>query len=451
MHGALANCSRKGGAGLPPTPDASLDAGGRGQGLLGLPGSEARRPGHSRLGVTLDGLDTPMFNPGGTKKHLNFERLVREPWLGQQATPERERFIRRRDEIEELDHQYQTLNHEVNLLARAKSSQEDDIELARRKFDDETRRWSGELEYQAGNFRDQMNSMHDQRRELKSLRDQMVEENSNIHREMREANEKLYADKQELLRHVAELTAHQNNLLSQPPPGVMVGGNISAIPKDVHFASSPDSSGDGDLGNAPSSEQHRIMANAASTPKVGILKPRNPDYNPFVNANAGRHVGQGIYNPNITNPAVDCVGTAGPEESLEEETSPNQGQERDSKSKAGFGYVEGFYDNAGDFRVYGQTDNVWKYPNKVTRSYVKPPPVEEHPDYQSGGGDDSNIRVGGIRQDGSRMGRRSSMSAGTQYVFDRNPGISELGMDCVSMAHDGAEVVQWSLEQTKRI
>ena len=43
--------------------------------------------------------------------------------------------------------------------------------------------------------------------------------------------------------------------------------------------------------------------------------------------------------------------------------------------------------------------------------------------------------------------RRQSMSANMKVLYDQNPCISGLGVDCVSRSSDGTEIIQWSLAQ----
>ena len=43
------------------------------------------------------------------------------------------------------------------------------------------------------------------------------------------------------------------------------------------------------------------------------------------------------------------------------------------------------------------------------------------------------------------------MPAGMQAVYDRNPSISGLGLDCFSSTADGTEVMDWSVKQAGRL
>ena len=50
-----------------------------------------------------------------------------------------------------------------------------------------------------------------------------------------------------------------------------------------------------------------------------------------------------------------------------------------------------------------------------------------------------------------KYNRRQSMSVGMQAVYDGNPGIAGLGLDCFSRTSDGSEVMSWSLQQSNRL
>ena len=52
---------------------------------------------------------------------------------------------------------------------------------------------------------------------------------------------------------------------------------------------------------------------------------------------------------------------------------------------------------------------------------------------------------------GRRYSRRESMSPGMRDVYDSNPYIAEMGVDCVSRNVDNAEIVDWSVEQSRQL
>ena len=43
------------------------------------------------------------------------------------------------------------------------------------------------------------------------------------------------------------------------------------------------------------------------------------------------------------------------------------------------------------------------------------------------------------------------MSPGMREVYDSNPFIAEMGVDCVSRNTDNAEIVDWSVEQSRQL
>ena len=139
------------GGGYSPHPETTAQR----QGQRGnVDGSVAGRAPRA-LSRTLDGLDNSLFKPGGisTRKYLNFDKIMSMPWgMGPSAgNPEIEE---RRETLENLDDQYHSLNFEVNLLRRARSSQQDKIDLHRRNF--ESRKLKEEMDYQEDKFGKEM-------------------------------------------------------------------------------------------------------------------------------------------------------------------------------------------------------------------------------------------------------------------------------------------------------
>ena len=53
--------------------------------------------------------------------------------------------------------------------------------------------------------------------------------------------------------------------------------------------------------------------------------------------------------------------------------------------------------------------------------------------------------------DTRKISRRESMSPGMRKIYDANPCIATLGVDCVSRNSDNAEIVDWSVTQSRRL
>ena len=463
---------------------------GRGQGLLGAVGhmmpqgprsvflSLDKRVVERKPGDTLDELNTSMFNPGGTRKHLTFG-VDEDP---QRCTVLRQRLERRRQEVSELDQTFACLTEQVDHLRKDRIRQEDRDNMVRLKFGSETARLKGELELRARHCKQSMQALREEGATLMEERDLMVKDNENVRQQILESNAQLMEDKHCLLQEVATLHAKRLTL------GGLAAGDLSAIPASpmvnvgVQFQESPDTT----LGEEGTGGRSTVIGrgHAASTPlnPPGILKA-NPPYNPFVNGRAEANVGNDVYMPNRQ---VVQQPPAYSSQAIERD-SQHHGHGVESRvikpdehrspefSDSYYGYPEGYYDETGEFH---------KRPiQEEGRPYSQPPRFEECRQYTAhanpgphgygpqscgngnGGGSDqysdrrsdhshdyeSGARVSGVNEDRHKLNRRSSMSAGMQMIYDQTPGIADLGVDCASRGTDGADMIHWSREQASRL
>ena len=172
-----------------------------------------------------------MFNPGGTKRVLSFGGLGNVPNTRANKNKETDEFLsRRRQEIEKLNETYHRLNHDINILVLSKESQEDENHLEKVKHENDIYKLKEELRYQTSLYGTSIERLVDQRDELTEMRDQMIDDNEKIRKDIGHNNTAAQQEREHLIREVAQLEARKLALDSYLTQSQVNQGNLSAIP-----------------------------------------------------------------------------------------------------------------------------------------------------------------------------------------------------------------------------
>ena len=442
------------------------------------PGENERYRSPSDLLTPLDGgyrvsyaggINTSVFNPGGgriesTRRNLDFDEDPAfedsEP-LGIYGKEERRRtmyVIQRRTDAEELDHTCRALNHHTNLLRQANMQQFAENELDMVKFQNECVDRSEKLEFQTHAYGEAMERLELQKKQLEEAKFEMVRENEHVFKQIKETNAKLVDDRNTLIRHVAELEASRQSLDSRIAAARSELSAGTGRADESRIASmTPGGTRSAEVGtpatpqyvNADGSEvSGKPPVGATSTPaqlaSKPILKRQSVQFYPFVNNKADGHVTGSVYRSEgvIASGGGGMSSTDGISQSRLKDVHEANGHLEGGASNSGGAYD---FDTDPDFdRAPGP------YPRQGQGSQNRCQDARFADDYADrvryGGGP----TAGGSRLDQTMGGqsRRENVSAFTTIGFDERPSRAEVGGDNSVV---GAEIVQWSADQSTRI
>ena len=263
--------------------------------------------GSRQLNVSLNGLSTSFFDPGGSQQRVTFDQLTdsedhREAKRRERAERKRvreqeakENVERRKEydrleqsrrqsqaELQSLDAQCGYINEQLNQLAAARDSCKDDnmalryrLEYEERELEERmvARRIEAEMEGQQFEAdRLSLEQEHDHLRrcttELMAERSERLRQSEEMGEYIRNSNEAMLNDRDVLVSECARLETRRSMLEAV----LSSGRDGSSDPVQVT----------GGMGGC-----------AASTPKKGILK--RGDYDPFVSDTAHDNVSDGVY------------------------------------------------------------------------------------------------------------------------------------------------------------
>ena len=170
-----------------------------------------------------------------------------------------------------------------------------------------------------------------------------------------------------------------------------------------------------------------VVHKTTSTPKGILRTSKVPECDPFVNNNANKHVADGKYDvnhtPQVPNVNVHNTAPVNPPNAVPP-TAIHQGLST----------------------VAGSPNPYNTYYGNMT--------------YQADGRPTQSTRMRDVTMHNSSMvsnagnvkpNRRTTMSASMHEIYDTNPCISGLGIDCYSRTMDAAQIMTWSKEQGNRL
>ena len=425
-----------------------------------IPDSERKRlPPNPVVGKSqgarrqLDGLNTSVFDPGGSKQNApkytpstpsGHGQLHDEIWQRQQIT--RDHLERERKKFEEdknkdiarLSQLNRDLNAELNILKATRKQQLENNENVTQELKDEI-----------SDIRERRNNSDKELHEAKQRVIEINLSNDMIEESMRKAQEageeKLAALRKSIAEEehrVRRLTARGNDLIAENQDQIAANDivqkqtqtdNLVLLDRKKYMEESvqhlygkkvvleqymnaiqttlgvPDRSVVIDLPllNPAGGQASTPVDN--TVPKQVLVDKKHVQYRPY-NQAGDRHVNAAVYDPNCVNTGSDTDGS---------QVGSYTGQ------------------------TTGRPGN--SHPNNVGSA-------GNHQGYQQG--NPQGYQQG--YQQGNQAGavpynRRSSMSAAMRGIHDANPCIAGLGIDCCSKSKDGIDVMAWSINQGDRL
>ena len=235
------------------------------------------------------------------------------------------------------------------------------------------------IEVKHSDYQNAMSKIQSEYNQLVVKRDQQVQDNENVRADIIQSNKDLLEKRDRETKIIADLEARKMILEAY----VQQTEQKQGAPDHQIDTTQLDITNHSLVGQYPG---------GASTPhggNQGVIR-----YHPFVNDQANRNVGQGVYKQGST--VLNVVN----------HNVPNQGTHQ----------------------------------------------VDPYANYNQGVQYNSNGSVNlGVQTPIRKHNRRSTMSLGLQQVYDNNPCISSLGVDCYSTGTDGTEIIAWSIQQAKRL
>ena len=417
--------------------------------------------GGYRVGYS-GGINTSVFNPGGgrgesTRRNLGFDEesdYDESDPMAIYGRDERRRtryVIQRRTDAEELDNTCRALNHHTNLLRQANMEQFAENELDMLKFQNECVDRSEKLEFQTHAYGEAMERLELQKKQLEEAKFEMIRENEHVFKGIKETNFKLVADRDTLIRHVAELGASR----------ITLEGRIAAARAELkaeknkaeisHIAPTTPGGTRGDDVSTPSTPLYvnaggsevsgKQPVGATSTPaqlaNKPILKRQSVQFYPWVNNKACGLSTEGVIasgggGMSTTRLRDVPEGTGHPDE-----RAPCSSGAYDYDTNPDYDQEPGPYQGQGQGSFYPCQDA------RFADDYVDPASQSRQgmrPRYGGGpapGGSGLDHTMGG-------QSRRENVSAFRTAGYEEGPS----RMDSSVM---GAEIVRWSADQSTRI
>ena len=302
--------------------------------------------------------------------------------------------------------------------------------------------------------------MREQTDKLARERDEQVRENERTRTDIKEENAEMIERRRRTAYEIAELEARKHALVDyvNQTENALRQPDVSDIHPDGQdpYEGMPPLEGD-------SLTEEEI---AAARQQVSSTPSNQGGYHPFVNDDASQNVNHDVYN--CQPQGGDDVrynqtrrntkyNTSGYRRCQSKSRDNGNGDDQDPSNSDGGGNPQTGQSGGGERHHRRRDDqqqdqnpgqgnddqNNHQYQHRAgNHDVVYDDPYKSYTDLNGAGPlYPSQIRLK------SKPQRRQSMSANMKVLYDQNPCIAGLGVDCVSRSADGTEVINWSLAQ----